>query len=306
MKFHSHFKAMLASVLLASTSPVLATNVNWASNALPQIANVENGKIEYFEFGHGSPIILINGYSSNLSTWDTRFLNALADYHTVIVFDNRNVGATQINSTSYTSQDLADDVYHLVEYLHLQKPAIMGISMGGMIAQEYAVRHPNAISSLILVNTAIAGDKSVVPKDGIESALFKPPQNKFMLFNKALQLFFPSSVRMPMAMALMRYHFNPRHHEEASITPAVLKQQQQLIFGWKKDNATEKKLEHLKLPVLVLNGSADEVIPPANSQILTQVIPQAKLLRWPEGGHVMIYQYPREIAEAMNGFLSRG
>lgn len=301
------FKSLLLCLLIGLFSlPTLALPVNPLANAIPHYAHVANGKIEYFKFGQGSPIVLISGYGSNVSTWDSRFLSALAEYHTVIVFDNRNVGETSIKSSSYTARDLAEDVYHLIQYLHLQKPDVLGISMGGMIAQEYAVLHADKLGNLILINTAIAGGASVAPSDSIKALMFQPPKNKLILYSKALNLFFPASCELPMAVALLRFHFKPINHIESQITATVLHKQQSLLLGWKKNNDAERKLMQLPVPVLILNGGADKVIPPINSEILAKTLPHASLLRWEDGGHAMIYQHPKEIAEAINGFIAKG
>lgn len=81
-------------------------------------------------------------------------------------------------------------------------------------------------------------------------------------------------------------------------------QQRQLIERWLDDNATAKKISQLPMPVLVLNGEADIVIPPVNSEILANTIPHAQLVRWKEGGHAMIYQYPVEMGNKINHFIA--
>jgi pimeloyl-ACP methyl ester carboxylesterase len=71
-----------------------------------------------------------------------------------------------------------------------------------------------------------------------------------------------------------------------------------------QDDTTGEKIKYLTMPVLILNGEADAVIPPANSLILARTIPHAQLVRWKTGGHAMIYQYPDEMATAINRFIN--
>jgi pimeloyl-ACP methyl ester carboxylesterase len=268
----------------------------------PRYTAIQNGRLEYYRFGHGSPIVLIPGYVTDISSWDKQFLATLAHKHQLIVFNNRNVGGSYVRSNHYESQDFAKDTYQLIQNLHLKKPAILGISMGGMIAQQLAVLHPNKIGQLILINTAIAGRQSVRPSPATEKMMLNMPTDKLGRFIIALKLFFPASQRTQMGFALALDRFQPENYTE--IDPAaVISQQRFLILQWTKDDVTAKKLARLNLPALILNGTADSVIPPMNSIILANTIPHAELKRWQDGGHAMIYQYPESIANAVNDFI---
>lgn len=272
--------------------------------ATPHYSAIQNGHMEYYRFGTGSPIVLIPGYVTDITSWDKKFLATLAEKHQVIVFNNRNVGGSDVQSDHYESQDLARDTYQLIQKLHLRKPAILGISMGGMIAQQLAVLYPNKIGQLILINTAIAGKQSVRPDPATEKLMLNMPTSKLGRYIVALKLFFPATQRTQMGVALVFDRFQPKNYTE--INPnTVMSEQRFLVLQWTKDNATAKKLGRLNLPVLVLNGVADSVIPPVNSIILTKTIPHAELMRWQKGGHAMIYQYPESIANAVNGFIAK-
>jgi pimeloyl-ACP methyl ester carboxylesterase len=264
---------------------------------------VKNGNIEYYKFGSGSPIILIPGYATDVSSWDRNFLAALAQQHQVIVLNNRNVGRSSIQSSRYETRDLANDIYQLIQHLSLQKPAILGISMGGMIAQQLAVMHPDKLGQLILINTVIAGRQAIPPVTPVEKQMLDMPTNLLARYLVALKLFFPASSRMQMAYALAVDRFQPKSYKE--IDPAaILPQQRQLVLHWVDDNATAKKISRLNLPVLILNGNADNVIPPINSVILACNIRNSQIVGWKNGGHAMIYQYPIEIANTINHFIA--
>jgi pimeloyl-ACP methyl ester carboxylesterase len=264
---------------------------------------VSQGKIEYYRFGRGSPIVLIPGYMTDISSWNQQFLLALSQHHQLIVINNRNVGRSIIHSTHYESKDLANDVYQLMQSLHLNKPAVLGISMGGMIAQQLAIDHADQISYLILINTMIAGSHAVYPDEKVKRKLLNIPTNKFGLYATAVELFFPSSVRAQMAYSLAVNRFNPQDYKEINLKKILL-QQQHLITQWNKDNKAYDKLSKLSLPTLILNGEADAVIPPINSVILADTIRGARLVRWRNGGHAMLYQYPEQIARVINSMQS--
>ncbi|HVE44762.1 MAG TPA: alpha/beta hydrolase [Gammaproteobacteria bacterium] len=302
-RFYSDAKIAVALLLIVLLSGCSVPAEN-AKQITPQYAAIQNGRLEYYRFGHGSPIVLIPGYVTDISSWDRQFLATLAAKHQLIAFNNRNVGGSHVQSDHYESQDLARDTYQLIQKLHLRKPAILGISMGGMIAQQLAVRYPNKIGQLILINTAIAGRQSVRPSPATEKMMLDMPTSKLGRYMIALKLFFPASQRTQMGFALALNRFQPENYTE--IDPAaVISQQRFLVLQWTKDNATAKKLSRLNIPVLILNGIADSVIPPINSVILADTIPHAKLIRWQDGGHAMIYQYPKSIANAVNDFIAK-
>ena len=269
----------------------------------PHYAPIKYGQIEYYQFGKGSPLLLLPGYATDVSSWNRDFLATLAQHHRIIALNNRNVGRSYIQSNRYETQDLAKDTYQLIQALHLKKPAVLGISMGGMIAQQLAVLYPHQISALILINTAIAGDHSIHPSPTIQQKMLNMPTNKLGRYVTAIQLFFPPAWRMQMAYTLAADRFKPANYKE--VDPVrIMPQQQHLLLNWVNDNATARKLKQLRMPVLILNGGADMVLPSANSTILARTIPHAKLIRFKEGGHAMIYQYPTQIADLINHFIA--
>ena len=269
----------------------------------PHYSLIQKGQIEYYQFGHGSPIILIAGYATDVTSWNSEFLATLAEQHQVIVFNNRNIGKSLVQSSSYENKDLANDTYQLIQNLKLKKPAVIGISMGGMIAQELAILHPEKLGQLILINTAIAGKDAIHPSPAVEKKMMNMPANKLGRYFVAVNLFFPTSCKLKMAYALAAQRFIPTNYIE--IDPqAIMPQQRQLVMNWIHDDAAAKKIKKLDLPVLILNGESDVVIPPDNSVILADTIPNAQLIRWKQGGHAMIYQFPQQIANEVDEFIT--
>lgn len=264
--------------------------------------SVEKGQLEYYQLGSGSPIVLITGYGMDISSWNRKFLLALSKQHRVVVFNNRNIGRSFIRSLKYDTVSLARDTHQLISKLHLKKPAVLGISMGGMIAQQFAVLYPKQVSHLILINTAIAGKKAIHPSIATERKVWAMPASKFGQYFFALNLFFPTDEKWRMAVVLVKDRFSPKDYVSLDVS-GVLPFQRLLVLRWLHNEAVAERLAKLTLPVLVLNGASDAVIPPINSNILVQVIPHAKLQQWRDGGHAMIYQYPEELAQVINRFM---
>ncbi len=272
------------------------------ADTTPHVIEVPNGKIEYYRLGHGTPLILIAGYFANVKSWNKSFLNALAREHDVIVFDNRNVGGSFNSSKKYTSQALAEDTYRLTQALHLSHVDVLGISMGGMIAQQFAINYPKTVDHLILVNTFIAGIPPTLPDQQIKDDLYNPPKNKLKQYLMVLRVLFPPEARFKMFFSFLHDRFNPSY-KETPFSPVVMKQQQALVFGWIKNKDALQKIRQLKIPVLILSGGSDYVIPYQNTDLLHKEIPHSKLVRWEDGGHAMMFQYPEPIAKVINDWL---
>lgn len=268
----------------------------------PQYVAVKNGRIEYYHFGHGTPLILIAGYGTDVTSWNVDFLNVLAQKHEVILPNNRDVAGTQIHSGPYTMSDVANDYYHLIQSLHLHQPAVLGISMGGMIAQQLAINHQNSLGALILVNTAIAGKQGVHPSPEVEQALRNLPSTNLGMYNEALKLFYPPASRRAMSVSMIRDRFLPASYTTIDRS-LVMPEHKRMVEKWLARDDVAKQLKTLHLPVLVLSGTEDIAIPPGNSLALAKTIPNAHLIHWRQGGHGMLHQFPVAIANAINAFL---
>src|SRR5580692_3658120 len=128
-----------------------------------QVVRTIDGTVAYRELGSGPALLLIMGAGASMDGWPPSMVDALAAHHEVVVFDNAGVGRTSavsapgsLSITAMTSQTSA-----LISALALRRPAVLGWSMGGMIAQALAVSHPAQVSRLILAATAVGTGKAV-------------------------------------------------------------------------------------------------------------------------------------------------
>ena len=128
-----------------SSSPGKPTTSASASVVLApvQVAHTQLGAVGYRVVGSGPPLVLIMGYTGTMEAWDPRFVDALARHYRVVIFDNAGVGRTQPLPAPLTIDAMADQTSALISTLGLGRPNILGWSMGGMIAQALAVRHPS-------------------------------------------------------------------------------------------------------------------------------------------------------------------
>ncbi|HTH23312.1 MAG TPA: alpha/beta hydrolase, partial [Nitrososphaeraceae archaeon] len=138
------------------------------------LEKVHVGDIEmaYKMFGKGDPIILHNGAGDGMDAWDPSFLTGLSSNHTVIVFDSRGIGNSTAGTEPYSIQLLGNDTAGLMDALKIQKANVLGYSLGSLITQQFAITHPDKVSSITLIAGSCGG------KDGIP----KPP--KFLKLQK--------------------------------------------------------------------------------------------------------------------------
>jgi pimeloyl-ACP methyl ester carboxylesterase len=301
--------ALFPSSAAQATAPVSAAEnmVCSADTARPdrnmelheQFAQTENGSVGYYRFGQGSPLILITGYRAALSEWNTYFLAELAKRHEVIVFDNRGIGRSAADIANYHAQDLARDTSALIKTLGFNSVAVLGWSMGGTIAQRLALDDAKLVNHLILLSTEPPGRASIPLSSRVEEILSGRGGN----FDSVMHVLFPDSVVRRAEDCFSGDMFKPRGYQPVKVSPAVTAAQQRLLQDWQRDEETFNQLREMNVRTLVLTGTADEVLDPRNSVILSQTIPHAELVEIKSGGHAMMYQYPKLLAHQIDVFI---
>ncbi len=133
--------------------------------------------------GAGSPLLLITGFGASMDDWPPSFVDTLAGHHEVIVLDNAGVGQTSAGASSSITA-MADQTSDLMSALHLDRSAVLGWSMGGMIAQALAVDHPAQVSRLVLAATQ-AGTGKALPVPAKAAAQLASPDPATVLAGAA-------------------------------------------------------------------------------------------------------------------------
>ena len=269
--------------------------------------------VAYKMFGKGEPILLIASLGGSMDDWQPSILKELSSNHTVIVFDTRGVGNTTTGTRQNSIQQFANDTVGLLDALKIQKADVLGFSMGGMIAQQLAVTHPEKINRLLLVGTSCGGKESIPQSPEILKALEKLLSS--VANNTPLE---PQEIKMAIASTYgptwIKLHpnfldsiqiANPRGFVPPHMTPNTWIQHNNAVVNWKSPNWSGvcNQLTKLSQPTLVLTGTEDMGIP-ANSIIIAGKIPGAWLVQIPAAGHVVMDQYPADVAEILNTFLS--
>ena len=252
--------------------------------------------IAYKIFGKGDPILLINGYSQSMDNWDPTLLERLASNHTVIIFNNRGIGNTTSGENRFFSiAQFANDTAGLLDVLEIKQADILGYSMGGFIAQELALTHPDRVGKLIIYASICGGNESILASQVI-NMLSNGSGTAMERIERFLPLFFPEKWRNENPNYLERI---PKTIE--TIPNKTLDQHTEAIFNW---TGTCSKLKNITQPTLVIVGTDDVVTPPANSLLITERIPGAWLVQIKGAGHGLMYQYPEQFNKVLQTFLS--
>lgn len=277
----------------------LKKSITSITNVPITVANTSDGKVSYRIDGSGSPLILIMGYSGSMDAWMPSFVNELAQYYRVIIFDNSGIGGTSLPSGTLTIGKMATQTNALIKYLHLDKPDVLGWSMGGMIAQALAINYPNDVNHLILAATLPGNGHAVGPSMSVISALTNTTASNVL---NLLNLLFPknqSKWATKYIEAISKYpHFY-------IATPAVTSEQFNALALWSfgKD-PSGLKLKNIKAKTLIADGLNDQLIPQSNSKYMHSVIKGSKLVFYPDAGHGFLFQDQNKFVPVVLNFLS--
>jgi pimeloyl-ACP methyl ester carboxylesterase len=253
---------------------------------MPQIA-IGNLRVNYETRGNGQPLLLIMGLSFSLLDWGDKLPNELAKHYQVILFDNRDTGRTTSSLVEdYTIADLSDDAAGLLQALNIKQAHVFGVSMGGMVAQQFALRHAGKLNKLVLGCTMAGGSCST-------------PANLSSLTGESLLDFL-------FTQSYLADAGNKKNAEDflANTSPYHSKREglyRQLKAIYSHD--TCNSLKTIKAPTLIITGDSDVVIPPKNSNVLKQEIPGAELEVLKDGNHGFPYSHAIETTSLLINFL---
>jgi pimeloyl-ACP methyl ester carboxylesterase len=251
--------------------------------------------IAYKTFGKGDPILLINGYSFAMDSWDPTVLETLASNHTVIIFNNRGIGNTTSGVEQFSIEQFANDTAGLLEALNIRKADVLAWSMGGRIAQELTLNYPDRVGKLILYAIGCGGEESVPQSQEVRNEFVNRTGTAEERISRLVPLFFPQEWR----------NENPNYLENIPKTTETILNQtlNQQIEAAANSAPTCDRLENITQPTLVIVGTDDAATPAANSLEMAAGIPGAWLVQIKGGGHGLMYQYPEQFNNIVETFL---
>jgi len=274
------------------------------------MAKIDSIELYYEEHGRGDPLLLIMGLAADSVAWLFQVPDFSKHYRTII-FDNRGVGRSSKPPGPYSIHQMADDAAGLLDRLDIASTHVVGVSMGGMIAQELALRHPKRLRSLVLACTYPEPD----PEIERQRQFTLQQLGGSIAASGEMKIDVKAIDAMTFFQHLLPNVFNPDYLERE--LPNLIK-----IFGGAlqygfsmeailgqvaavmSHKATDR-LHQIKVPTLVITGDADRLVPPANSDILARHIPGAKLVKVPGGSHGFNFETPEIFNREVLNFLGR-
>jgi pimeloyl-ACP methyl ester carboxylesterase len=259
---------------------------------MPKI-QVHGIQLYYEVHGQGDPLILIQGLGHTSNMWFKQ-VPTLAKEFQVIVFDNRGVGQSDKPDSEYTVALFASDAFELLGALGVKQSHVLGVSLGGFIAQQLILDHPAAVNKLILCSTSFGGPNMVLPPGEVLQFMAFGAGKETFQYGLELALtpeyLTKNSSEVAQLIAPMRRNPQPRH--------AYLRQLMAPV-GFN----SEGRLQEIKSPVLVLAGEKDRVVPVENSRRLAAKLPNAQLITFPNAGHLFFIERAEEANKAIIDFL---
>jgi pimeloyl-ACP methyl ester carboxylesterase len=245
--------------------------------------------------GEGDPVLLIMGLGLSGGAW-WRTVPVLSRRLRVITFDNRGVGRSRAFSYAYTTEAMADDAVSVLDDLRLDRVHVYGLSLGGMVAQQLALRHPERVRSLVLGATNAGGPRAVRA-------------------DREVMEFFRRRLRMrpeEAAWESVPFNYGPRCRSEhfdrieediaqRLAHPFAERAYRAQMFAAGVHNCYGR-LSTIGVPALVVHGRHDRIVPVANAQLMAERLPDARLEILEESGHLYATEEP-EIDDAIGAFL---
>jgi pimeloyl-ACP methyl ester carboxylesterase len=251
-------------------------------------------RIYWDEEGHGEPMLLIMGLGYPSAAW-YRTRPVLSPKYRTIVFDNRGVGRTDMPPGPYPIPVMASDAATVLDAAGEESAHVFGISMGGMIAQEFALQYPKRVRSLILGCTAAGGPTAVrAEADATQMVLARSA----MTGEEAAQAAIPFIYHPDTPRTLIEEDLKVR--EPWFPHPDAYTAQLQGILAWEGYS----RIAQIAAPTLVIHGEADRLVPPGNGKLIAEKIPGAKLVLIPRASHIFPTDQPEAANKAILDFLA--
>ncbi|MEU4385773.1 alpha/beta hydrolase [Promicromonospora sp. NPDC023805] len=274
------------------------------SYALAPARTISAGGITYAyrELGPkgGIPVVFFVHLAATLDNWDPRIVDAIAQNRHVITFDNRGVGSST-GSVPDSVEAMADDAYTFIKALGFDTIDIFSFSLGGMVAQDLVVKHPELVRRLVLTGTGPRGGKDmdkvvgVTYWDILRATLTRSDPKEFLFFNR-------NATGKPAAKAFVKRLQERTIDRDTDMPLKGFRTQLKAIqkFG----RSAPSDLSKLTQPTLIANGDNDRMVPSVLSEDLHRRIKNSTLVIYPDSGHGGIFQFHEKFAPVAAEFLA--
>ena len=259
------------------------------------MAYTENSGVRIYwdEAGQGDPLLLIMGLGWASNMWH-RTRPVLASRYRTIAFDNRGAGRSAVPPGPYSIAVMASDAAAVLDAAGVSSAHLLGASMGGMIAQEFALQYPARVRSLVLACTAPGGPETQQPGPEVAQVLMSTGLSPEERARAIVPFIYDSGTPRE------RIDEDLRVLSELYPIPEGILAQIQAILAWEAFS----HLPQIAAPTLIIHGRNDRLVPVANADLIARRIPTAQLVKIENAGHIFLTDQPAKTHEALLSFLS--
>jgi len=266
-----------------------------------QFVEANGIRFAYRRFGKPGavPIVLNQHYTGTMDYWDPAVTDGLARTREVILFNNAGVSSSS-GETPASFAEMGANAIAFIRALGLRQVDVLGISIGGFVAQEIALQGGDLVRKLILVGTGHRGNDMTASRSAeIFAGSYDPPEHVWLSVH-----FAPSKASQEAGLAFLERKWR-RNERDPEVSAQTIAAQGAAIGKWivPDENALDY-LKSIQQPTLIVQGSQDVIIPTVHSVTLQQHLPNAELVIYPDSNHGSIYQYPERFVANAEQFLA--
>ena len=272
-------------------------------------ATADGGELHVLDRGKGRPIVLLHGVTLSGVSWHYQILD-LADDHRVLAVDTRGHGDSKPGSDTWGIEGLATDLVQLLEALDLRDVVLVGHSMGGMAALQFAVDHPDVLAErvdgLVLMSTAAGPMSRLLGFKALTRLVTPPARHGLRIASRIPGGIFPSNDLSYLIFRLGHGHgADPAHVElNRTMTAATpLHVLGELLSGILTFDVRDR-LDAVKVPALVVAGTRDVLTPPYTARALADALPDAELVVLQGAGHMVMLERRQEVSDLIRRFAA--
>lgn len=256
------------------------------------------GRLAYRESGAGRPLLLTQRYRATMDDWDPELIAKLASQRRVVWFDSAGIGRSE-GQVPTSVGGMADVAVAFLDAIGEQRVDVLGWSLGGYVAQQLALDHPERVRRLIIAGSGCGGVPEAPDQDPRVAKYMRAdlPVEERLMF-----LFFSESEAGQAAGRRHLQNIFGRPDRGPAVSNASFTRQWLAVSAFHK-TGVRSRLGELHLPVLVANGCYDRMISAYQSYVISQEAPNAKLILYPDAGHGFLAQYNEQFAFDVNAFL---
>jgi pimeloyl-ACP methyl ester carboxylesterase len=275
-------------------------NTRTALTVPTQFAEAHGIRFAYRRWGRpgGLPLVFLNYFTGNLDGWDPLVTDGFAAGYDVILFDNAGV-ASSGGETPGTVAEMARDAVAFCDALGLHQFHVVGFSLGGMIAQQMALEHPDRIKRIVLLGTGPRGG------EGMEFAELSAEEQADPVQFLLAAFFSPSEASQVAGRACLKRLAARTHDRDLPVSPKTAEAQLRAIREWGRVPSSSRyaSLKSIKHPTLIVHGNKDIVVQPINALILAEHLPNAQLIVYPDSSHGAQSQHADSFLQHAKLFL---